>query len=171
MHSFSLHAVVPLPRREELAATCPPPHKKSSPCSPQHNCRNKQALIMHIMHNIIRVSLSAGKQLHLWIRNPSKLGEPNYTSRQLFADLPKTIWWSQPSSSQAGVCFTANISSVCMTDKLASKLSRRALLGLFPTLALGLIPPGREDRQGMPGMTVSPQQRPKGECEFPAISV
>lgn len=165
---------MPLPKREELAATYPMPHKKSSPCSPQQNCRNKQALITHIMLNIIRVSLSAGKQLHLWIRTPSKLGEPNYTSRQLFADLPKTIWWSQPSSSQAGVCFAANISSVCMTDKLASKLSRPAglaLTGLSTPLALGVIPPGGEDRQGMPGITVSPQQRPKGECEFPAISV
>lgn len=74
---------------------------------------------MHIMHNIIHVSLSAGKQLHLWIRSLSKLGEPNYTIWQLFADLPKTIWWSQSSSSRAGVCFTENISTICISDRLA----------------------------------------------------
>lgn len=171
MHSFSLHGIVPLPKGEGLAATCPLPHKKSSP---QHNCSNKQALIMRIMHNIIRVSLSAGKQLHLWIRTLSKLGEPNYTSRQLFADLPKTIWWSQTSSSWAGVCFEANISTICITDKLPSKRGRQAGAGLARAFFL-LGPRADAPRQG--GQTGNawndsqPPARGQNEMhEFPAIS-
>lgn len=94
---------------------------------------------MHIMHNIIRVSLSAGKQLHLWIRSLSKLGEANYTIWQLFGDLPKTIWWSQSSPSQAGVCFAENISTICMSDRLVSSLSRQTRAGLALP---GLFSPG-----------------------------
>lgn len=106
---------------------------------------------MHIMHNIIHVSSSAGKQLHVWIRSLSKLGEANYTIWQLFADLPKTIWWSQSSSSQAGVCFAENISIICVSDRLARSLSRQARAGqgwpcqgFFP-LAQGL-PPSQAGR-------------------------
>lgn len=137
-----------LSQREMSLLPLAPCHtKKAAIALPQHNCSHKQALIMHIMHSIIHVSLSAGKQLHLWMRTLSKLGEPNCTSRQLFADLPKTIWWSQPSSSQAGVCFTANIRTARISDKLASRLSRKARAGLAEAFS-PLGPRADSPRQG-----------------------
>lgn len=103
------------------------------------------------MHNIMHVSLSAGKQLHLWIRPLSKLGEPNYTIWQLFADLPKTIWWSQSSCSWAGVRFVENISAICVGGRLGSSPSRQprarlALRRLFSPCPWGWSPQaGRTD--------------------------
>lgn len=114
------------------------------------------------MHHIIHVSLSSSKQLHLWIRSPSKLGEPNYTTRQLFADLPKAIWWSQSGPSRAGACLTGHISPTCTSHGLAGSLSRRtraglALKRLFPCPGLILPTAGYEDRLGMPGTAAHSQ--------------
>lgn len=175
MHKVFHCTVVPLPKGEELAATCPLPTRKSSPCSLQHNCSDKQALITHIMHNIIRVSLSAGKQLHPWIRTLSKLGGPNYTSRQLFADLPKTIWWSHPVlHRQVSASQQTSASFALLTGWLANSAGKLGLPlpGLFHPLGPRADPPqaGGTDRECLEWQS-APSQRPKGEYEFPTISV
>lgn len=117
---------------------------------------------MHIMHHIIHVSMSSSKQLHLWIRSLSKLGEPNYTTQQLFADLPKAIWWSQSGPSQAGACLTGHISPTCTSHGLAGSLSRRTQVGLalqrlFPSPGLILPTALYENRLGIPRTAISRQ--------------